>query len=260
MTEKQLPFYKQFWFEETVSLLFKLHPIILFALGWMDAKESFLVLVLGYLLFALRIQAWMGFVFVFDYKYFVWRNPARSIASRLFSAVGYLLGFVIVLFIWLFVYLIFFGLYYEAVAKQYPFEGPGPFDGASGQLLIQTLWINGIYFFVLEVIHVVKRIKEYRIENHDMMKAIFLDVPMQRLNKWSALPIAWLMLFSFTFIFMLTGRAFALAMLLYFIFDVGFTFLKRLEKRKNGVYVANQFLVKTADGGDPAGRRNGEGM
>ncbi len=256
MTEKQLPFYKQFWFEETVSLLFKLHPIILFAIGWMDAKESFLVLVLGYLLFALRIQAWMAFVFGFDYKHFVWLKTERSLVSKLFSAFGYLIGFVIVLFIWLFVYLIFFGLYYEAVAKQYPFEGPGPFDGPSGEILIQTLWINGVYFLFVEILHVRKCIQHYRMENHDMMKAIFLDVPMQRLNKWSAFPLFWLLLFSFAFIFLLTGHAFGLAIILYFVFDLGFTFLKRLEKRKNGVYVANQFLVKTADGGDPAGRRN----
>lgn len=225
---------KRLWFEESLSLLMKLHPVILFLLGWLDSKESFLVLILGYLIFALRIQAQMAISFVYDYKLRVLQSINRSKFSKFGSAISYLIGFLIVLFIWLFIYLIFFGLYYDSVARQYDYGAPGPFDGESGRLLIQTLWINGIYFFCLELLHLRKIVREMTPEKHDMMRAIFLNVPLQNANKWSVFPMVWMMVFSAGFIFLVTARAFQGAILLYFIFDVGFTFLKRLEKRKNG--------------------------
>lgn len=212
----------------------KLHPVVLFLLGWLDSKESFLVLILGYLIHALRIQVAMGISFVYDYKLHVLRAVNRTIGSKIGSAISYFIGFVLVLAIWLFVYLIFFGLYYDSVARQYPFGGPGPFDGESGRLLIQTLWINGIYFLLLEAIHVRKTVRETTPQNHDIMRAVFLGVPLLNMNKWSAFPMIWLMICSAGFIFLCAARAFEAAIIFYFIFDLGFTFLKRLEKRKNG--------------------------
>ncbi|WP_341899870.1 hypothetical protein [Fluviicola taffensis] len=234
MTEKKEFLFNRFWFQEVVSLIMKLHPVILFLLGWLDSKESFLVLILGYLMFALRIQAAMAISFIYDYQLRVLKAIGRSTGSKIGSALSYLIGFLIVLCIWLFIYLIFFGLYYDSVARQYAFGGPGPFDGESGRLLIQTLWINGIYFLVLEVIHLRKMVKELTPEKHDLMRAIFLNVPLQNLNKWSAFPMIWLMICSAGFIFLCTARAFHGAIILYFIFDIGFTFLKRVEKRKIG--------------------------
>lgn len=233
-TAATTPFYKKFWFEELISIGMKLHPIILFALGYLDAKESFLVLVLGYLIYALRIQAWMAISFIVDYKHRVWLSVSRTPWSKFSSACSYVIGFLVVLCIWLFIYLIFFGLYYDAVARQYNFDGPGPFDGPSGRILVRTLWINGIYFVVLEVLHLRKMYRDLTPEKVDIMRVIFLNVPMQTMNKWSAFPMIWLMLFSFLFIFLCTGRAFQAAIILYFIYDIGFTFLKRLELRKNG--------------------------
>lgn len=234
MEEKKELIFNRFWFREVISLIMKLHPVILFLLGWLDSKESFLVLILGYLIFALRIQAAMAISFVYDYKLRVLRSTDRSNVSKFGSAVSYLIGFAFVLSIWLFVYLIFFGLYYDSVARQYTFGGPGPFDGESGRLLIQTLWINGIYFLFMEAVHLRKWIRELTPEKHDMMRAIFLGVPLLTMNKWSAFPMIWLMISSAGFIFLCTARAFQAAIILYFIFDLGFTFLKRLEKRKNG--------------------------
>lgn len=212
----------------------KLHPVVLFLLGWLDSKESFLVLILGYLIYALRIQAAMGFSFVYDYKLYVLRALNRSVGSKIGSAVSYFIGFVFVLAVWLFIYLIFFGLYYDSVARQYPYDGPGPFDGESGRLLIQTLWINGIYFLFAEGMQLRREIRETTPQNHDIMRAIFLGVPLTNMNKWSAFPMIWLMVCSAGFIFLCAARAFQGAIIFYFIFDIGFTFLKRLEKRKNG--------------------------
>ena len=234
MTDKKEILFNRFWFQEVVSLIMKLHPVILFLLGWLDSKESFLVLILGYLIYALRIQVIMGISFVYDYKLHVLGAVNRTMGSKIGSAISYFIGFAIVLAIWLFVYLIFFGLYYDSVARQYPFGGPGPFDGESGRLLIQTLWINGIYFLLLEAIHVRKAVREMTPQNHDIMRAIFLGVPLLNMNLWSAFPMIWVMICSAGFIFLCTARAFQEAIIFYFIFDIGFTFLKRLEKRKNG--------------------------
>lgn len=232
MTQQKEVIFKRFWFRETVSLLMKLHPVILFLLGWLDSKESFLVLILGYLIYALRIQAAMGVSFVYDYKLRVLKAVNRSVGSKVGSAISYFIGFAFVLAVWLFIYLIFFGLYYDSVARQYPFEGPGPFDGESGRLLIQTLWINGIYFLIVEGMALRRTVKQLTPEKHDLMRAIFLGVPMVNMNKWSAFPMIWLMICSAGFIFLCAARAFEAAIIGYFIFDIGFTFLKRLEKRK----------------------------
>lgn len=234
MTQQKEFIFKRFWFRETVSLLMKLHPVILFLLGWLDSKESFLVLILGYLIYALRIQAAMGVSFVYDYKLRVLKAVNRTVGSKVGSAISYFIGFVFVLAVWLFIYLIFFGLYYDSVARQYPFEGPGPFDGESGRLLIQTLWINGIYFLIVEGMALRRTVKKLTPEKHDLMRAIFLGVPMVNMNKWSAFPMIWLMICSAGFIFLCAARAFEAAIIGYFIFDIGFTFLKRLEQRKNG--------------------------
>ncbi|MGV3612766.1 MAG: hypothetical protein ACO1N0_17530 [Fluviicola sp.] len=234
MTEEKESLFNRFWFRETVSLIMKLHPVILFLLGWLDSKESFLVLVLGYLIYALRIQASMGVSFVYDYKLHVLKAVNRSLGSKVGSAISYFIGFVFVLAVWLFVYLIFFGLYYDSVVRQYEYGGPGPFDGEAGRLLIQTLWINGIYFLFAEGMALRRTVKQLTPEKHDLMRAIFLGVPMVKMNKWSAFPMIWLMIFSAGFIFLVAGRAFQAAIILYFIFDIGFTFLKRLEKRKSG--------------------------
>jgi hypothetical protein len=234
MAEKKEFLFKRFWFRETVSLIMKLHPVVLFLLGWLDSKESFLVLVLGYLIYALRIQAAMGVSFVYDYKLHVLNAVNRSVGSKVGSAISYFIGFAFVLAVWLFIYLIFFGLYYDSVARQYPFEGPGPFDGESGRLLIQTLWINGIYFLFAEGMALRRTVKQLTPEKHDLMRAIFLGVPMVNMNKWSAFPMIWLMICSAGFIFLCAARAFEAAIIGYFIFDIGFTFLKRLEIRRNG--------------------------
>ncbi|WP_430405760.1 hypothetical protein [Fluviicola sp.] len=234
MTEKKEFLFNRFWFQELVSLIMKLHPVILFLLGWLDSKESFLVLILGYLIFALRIQVSMAISFIYDYQLHVLKAIGRSTGSKIGSALSYLIGFLIVLCIWLFIYLIFFGLYYDSVARQYTYGGPGPFDGESGRLLIQTLWINGIYFLILEILHLRKEVREMTPAKHDLMRAMSLNVPLQNLNKWSAFPMIWLMICSAGFIFLCTARAFHGAIMFYFIFDIGFTFLKRLEKRKTG--------------------------
>ena len=234
MTDKKEFLFNRFWFREVVSFLVKLHPVILFLLGWLDSKESFLVLILGYLIYALHIQVAMGISFAYDYKLHVLWAVNRTVGSKIGSAISYFIGFTIVLAIWLFVYLIFFGLYYDSVARQYPFGGPGPFDGESGRLLIKTHWINRIKFVLQAVIYFGKNVKELTPEKQDIMRSIFLGVPLLNMNKWSAFPMIWIMVFSAGFIFLCTARAFQGAIILYFIFDIGFTFLKRLEKRKNG--------------------------
>lgn len=43
------------WLEDLVALIFKVHPVVLYMLGWLNANECFLVLILGYLIYALRI-------------------------------------------------------------------------------------------------------------------------------------------------------------------------------------------------------------
>ena len=232
MTEKKEFLFNRFWFREVVSLIMKLHPVILFLLGWLDSKESFLVLILGYLLFALRIQVEMAISFIYDYKLVVLQAINRSKLSKFSSAISYLIGFAFVLCVWLFIYLIFFGIYYDSVARQYTYGGPGPFEGESGRLLIQTLWINGIYFLILEILHLRKWVKEMTPAKHDLMRAVFLKVPLLTLTRWSAFPMIWLMICSAGFIFLVSARAFQAAISFYFIFDLGFTFLKRLEKRK----------------------------
>lgn len=233
MTEEKKTLFRRFWFRELVSLIMKLHPVILFLLGWLDSKESFLVLVLGYLIYALRIQAEMGVSFVYDYRQRVLNAVNRSVGSKVGSAVSYFLGFVFVLAVWLFIYLVFFGLYYDSVARQYAYGGPGPFDGESGRLLIRTLWINGIYFLIVEGMALRRTVKQLTPEKHDLMRAILLGVPMVNMNKWSAFPMIWLMICSAGFIFLCAARAFEAAIIGYFIFDMGFTFLKRLERKRN---------------------------
>ncbi len=85
MTDKKEILFNRFWFQEVVSLIMKLHPVILFLLGWLDSKESFLVLILGYLIYALRIQVIMGISFVYDYKLHVLRAVNRTMGSKIGS-------------------------------------------------------------------------------------------------------------------------------------------------------------------------------
>jgi hypothetical protein len=226
------------WLEDLVALIFKAHPVVLYMLGWLNANESFLVLILGYLIFALRIQAWSAYSFYFDYKTRVWTNAEKGIWAKLLSAIGYLLGFIFVCSFWLFIYLIFFGIYFDAVVRQIPMGEPGIFDGESGRILIQTLWINGIFFLLLETIHLVKQIRRNSIRTFEFARALMLDTPVQSMNKWSALPMFWLIFCSMGFIILLSGMAYEAAIGLYFIFDIGFTFFKRLERRKNAVQSA----------------------
>lgn len=226
-------FYKKPWFKRSIDLLMQCHPIILLLLGYMDAQESFLVLALSYLSHALFIQVKMGFAFWFDMNRIAFPKK-ESATAKISSATGYFIGFVLVLFIWLFLYLIYFALMYDAVTRSRDFDGPSIWEGAGGSILIRTMLINGCYFLVADAISFRVFVKNYRIENHDMMRSIFLNVPFQQMNKWNAFPLFWFLFFWALFIFLLSAMAFEVAIISFFVFDIGFILLKGLEKRKMG--------------------------
>lgn len=230
---EQTVFYKKARFRQIMAIAMQCHPIVLLLLGYMDAQESFLVLALSYLSHALFIQVKMGYGFWFDMTQMAFpKKPTTS--AKVSSAIGYLIGFVIVLFIWLFIYLIYFTLMYDAVTRSRDFDGPTIWEGASGSILIRTMEINACYFIVAEALSFRSYVKNYRIEKHDLMRSIFLNVPFHQLNKWNGFPLFWFLFFWAMFIFLLSARAFEVAIISFFVFDIGFTLLKALEKRKMG--------------------------
>ena len=81
----------------------QLHPIALYLLGYLDAKESFLVLGVSYLIYALFIQVKMGYAFVFDLTRLQFPKKKNAF-EKTTSALGYFVGYCIVLFIWLFLF------------------------------------------------------------------------------------------------------------------------------------------------------------
>lgn len=226
-------FYKKPWFRRSIDLLMQCHPIVLLLLGYMDAQESFLVLALSYLSHALFIQVKMGYGFWFDMTQMAFPKKLTT-SAKVSSAVGYLIGFLIVLCIWLFMYLIYFALMYDAVARSRNFDGPTIWEGASGSILIRTMLINACYFLMADAISFRAYVKNYRAEKHDLMRSIFLLVPFQQMNKWNALPLFWFLFFWALFIFLLSAMAFEVAIISFFVFDIGFILLKGLEKRKMG--------------------------
>lgn len=226
-------FYKKPWFKRSIDLLMQCHPIVLLLLGYMDAQESFLVLALSYLSHALFIQVKMGYGFWYDMTQISFpKKPTTS--AKVSSALGYLIGFVIVLFIWLFIYLIYFALMYDAVTRSRDFDGPTIWEGANGSILIRTMLINAGYFIVADALSFRMFVKNYRIEKHDLMRSIFLNVPFHQLNKWNGFPLFWFLFFWAMFIFLLSARAFEVAIISFFVFDIGFILLKGLEKRRMG--------------------------
>jgi len=211
------------------------HPIALYLLGYLDAKESFLVLGVSYLIYALFIQVKMGYAFVFDLIHLQFpkkKNPFEKTSS----AIGYFIGFVVILLIWLFLYLIYFALMYDAIARGINYDEPTIWEGASGKLLIRTLIINGIFFLISDAIDFWRYVKAYKLENHDMMRSLFLNLPLQTANKWTMFPIFWFLFFWAIFIFLITAMAFEMAIISFILFDLGFSYLKMLEKKKNNLY------------------------
>lgn len=211
----------------------QLHPIVLYLLGYLDAKESFLVLGVSYLIYALFIQVKMGYAFVFDLKYLQFPTKKNSL-EKASSAIGYFVGFVIVLLIWLFLYLIYFALMYDAIARGTGYDEPSIWGQTSGKLLIRTLIINGIFFLISDAIDFWRYVKAYKLENHDMIRSMSLNLPLQAANKWNIFPIIWFLIFWAIFIFLLSAMAFEMAIISFILFDVGFSYLKMLEKKKNG--------------------------
>ena len=99
------------------------------------------------------------------------------------------------LFIWLFLYLFFFALMYDAIARGIDYDAPTIWEGSSGSLLIRTLIINGLFFLISDAIDFWKYVKAYKLEHHDMMRSIFLNLQLQTGNKWTMIPIFWFLLF-----------------------------------------------------------------
>lgn len=226
-------FYKQFWFEELIAWLFKLYPVLLFFLGWINANESFLVLIVSYLAFAIRLQFWMAFNFIKEYKERVWTPNADQIARKISGAFEYIFGFFLVFTIWMFLYLIFFGLFYDAVDRQNYGIETGLFYGKKGDTLRHVLLINGFYYTTREFFLLRKQIIQSRNKSANLIQSMLLNINIQHFDKWSTFPLVWFMLSMFLFIFLCTARAFQAAILFYFFFDLVFTFLKRLEARKH---------------------------
>lgn len=174
----------------------------------------------------------MGFAFVFDLVQLQFPKKSNSF-EKASSAIGYFVGFVIILLIWLFFYLIYFALMYDAIARGIDYDAPTIWEGASGKVLIRTLIINGLFFIISDAIDFWKYAKAYKLENHDMMRSIFLNLQLQTGNKWTMFPIFWFLFFWAIFIFLIIGMAFEMAIISFILFDVGFMYLKALEKRKN---------------------------
>ena len=213
----------------------QLHPIALYLLGYLDAKESFLVLGVSYLIYALFIQVKMGYAFVFDLTRLQFPKKKNAF-EKTTSALGYFVGYCIVLFIWLFLYLFFFALMYDAIARGIDYDAPTIWEGSSGSLLIRTLIINGLFFLISDAIDFWKYVKAYKLEHHDMMRSIFLNLQLQTGNKWTMIPIFWFLFFWALFIFLVTAMAFEWAIVSFLFFDIGFSYLKMLEKKKNDFY------------------------
>jgi hypothetical protein len=223
---------RKFWFEELIAWLFKLYPVLLFFLGWINANESFLVLIVSYLAFAIRLQCWMAFNFFKEYKERVWLPYPNRIAYKISGAFEYILGFFLVFSIWMFLYLIFFGLFYDAVDRQNYGIETGLFYGEKGDALRHILLINGFYYTIREFFLLRKQIIQARHKSANLIQSMLLNINIEHFDKWSTFPLIWFMLSMFIFIFLCTARAFQTAIVFYFFFDLVFTFLKRLEARK----------------------------
>lgn len=222
--------WKNWLFREAVSILFKLHPVLLMSLGLLDSNETFLVLVLSYFMMAVFSQ--LKATYTFGYYCIAIEFPKHpSIAAKTLQAFFYLIGWLFMLLFTSFIYLIFFGLMYDSVERQdYPAT---IFDGASGAILARTLLINAGYFFLVELVRFVKEIRTYSAKEHPLMTTFSFGIDLQVRNKWRTFHIVWLMVFFAFFILMCTGFAFKTAIYSFFVFDIGYLFLRRLDDRKN---------------------------
>lgn len=228
--------FHNWWVREITSILFKLHPIILLAFNQLDSGETFLTLVVSYLIMALFYSVRM--VHAIGYHLFIIQFPKQPrILAKSGSVFGHTIGILILLFIHLFVYLIFFGLLFDAVER--PMYPDSVFDGAAGQVLIRTLLINGIWFFTIELLSFIRHVRNHTPERNNVGASIFWGVDFMEKNRWRNIRIFWLMLFFMFFILMCTGFAFHLAIGSFFVFDIGYIFFHRMQLRGKQVVPAS---------------------
>lgn len=228
--------FNNWWLRELTGLLFKLHPIILLALGLLDANETFLVLVVSYL--AAGIVSLAKSTFVLGYDCFRVQLPLiPTVDKKIGEVVLYLLGWVLMLFFSGLLLLLFFGLLYDSVERQ---EYPGSiFDGKEGAVLMRTLLINGLYFLLTELLQLVRFIRHYRPEETNVWSAYLFGLNIRRWNKWAGWICAWMFVSFAFFLFMCTGGAFRLAIFSFFVFDVVLALLLRLAERKREMRIRN---------------------
>ena len=231
MTTNQATKDKRWWLREAVGIAFKLHPVVLLALGLLNANEAFLVLVVSYL--AAGVISLLRSTFILGYDLFILRFPSLpSIVGKVSETVMYLLGWGFMLLTSGFLLLLFFANMYDTVDRQ-DYEHT-VFGDADGAVLERTLIINASWFLLMELIQLMRYIRSYRPSEHDVINAYSFNFSLQK-GKWTVFPLVWLFVFYPFFLFMSMGMAFRAAIFSFFVFDIGFVFLKRLAEGKKPV-------------------------
>jgi hypothetical protein len=218
--------WNNWWLREIVSMLFKLHPIALLLLGWLDLNETFLVLVVGYL--AAGIVSLVKSSFVLGYDCFRIQFPLLpTIEKKIAEVVLYGFGWVIMLFYSSFLMLLFFSLLYDSVERQD--YNSSIFDGKDGTVLARTLLINGSYFLLIEVLQFGRFVHNYSPEKHNVLTAYAFGFDFRHSSKWTTGRLVWLMVFFAFFLLMSTGFAFRVAIFSFFVFDLGLLVMERVQ-------------------------------
>jgi len=222
---------RNLWLTEAMTLGFQLHPVILMSMGLLQPDEAFFVLMLAYFIPGVLILVKSSFILAYDCIKV--RFPKLdSVVGKFSEAMLYLLGWGIMMFIHAFLLLLFFGILYDGIRRQQYYNPAFSGDGAA---LTRTLWINSAYFLIVELVSLVNYFRNYVHSDGKVLGAYFLGIKTGRTTKWNYFPLIWLVIFYVFFLFMCTGFAFKAAILSFFVFDIGFVLLRRLEEKHEGI-------------------------
>lgn len=196
-------------------ILFLVYPAILYLLGYLDPDESFLLVLVSQLVFALRLVVWVPIALSMDYAL---KNSSKHSNTNGFS---YVLGGLFGVCLMLFVDFLYFGILYSCFESNVnPLgESISVFDGENKELLLKSLLFNFLFFLFLEMLELIKQVRSYRQKYISLTDVFLFNYPFSTLTLKKSWAMMWF-LFGFAMVlFFCSARQFEYAMYFFIGFD-----------------------------------------
>lgn len=196
-------------------ILFLVYPAILYFLGYLDPDESFLLILVSQLAFALRLVVWIPIALSMDYTL---KKASNYTNPNGFSLV---LGGLFGVFLMLFLDFLYFGILYSCFESNVnPLgENISVFDGENKALLLKSLLFNFLFFLFLEILELIKQVRSFRQKSISLTDLFLFNYPFSTLTLKKSWAMMWF-LFGFAMVlFLCSARQFEFAIYFFIGFD-----------------------------------------